>query len=46
MASMTVMLHFIIIRSLGFEDFTLVSTGTWIIIFNSSCPLEVLDSRR
>ncbi|MEJ1117569.1 carbohydrate kinase [Phyllobacterium sp. CCNWLW109] len=33
-------------RSLGFEDFTLVSTGTWIIIFNSSCPLEVLDSRR
>lgn len=31
-------------RSLGFTDFTLVSTGTWIIIFNSSCPLEALDS--
>lgn len=33
-------------RSLGFTDFTLVSTGTWIIIFNSSCPLEALDSQR
>lgn len=33
-------------RSLGFEDFTLVSTGTWVIIFNQACPLEALDQRR
>lgn len=30
-------------RSLGFSDFTLVSTGTWVIIFNAASPLEVLD---
>lgn len=33
-------------RSVGFSDFTLVSTGTWVIIFNSSCPLSALDNRR
>lgn len=33
-------------RSLGFDDFTLVSTGTWVIIFNSACPLEALDEHR
>jgi sugar (pentulose or hexulose) kinase len=33
-------------RSLGFADFTLVSTGTWVIIFNSSCPLKALDRDR
>ncbi len=33
-------------RSLGFSDFTLVSTGTWVIIFNPSSPLEALDAAR
>ncbi len=33
-------------RTLGHGDFTLVSTGTWVIIFNPSCPLDRLDSRR
>lgn len=33
-------------RSIGLADFTLVSTGTWVIIFNSACPLEVLDRER
>jgi sugar (pentulose or hexulose) kinase len=33
-------------RSLGFTDFTLVSTGTWVVIFNSSCPLSALDKTR
>ena len=33
-------------RSLGFENFTLVSTGTWVIIFNSACPLDALDRER
>jgi sugar (pentulose or hexulose) kinase len=33
-------------RSTGFSDFTLVSTGTWVIIFNSACPLEALESER
>ena len=33
-------------RSTGFSDFTLVSTGTWVVIFNSACPLEALDSER
>lgn len=33
-------------RSLGFDDFTLVSTGTWVIIFNQSCPLDALDRER
>jgi len=33
-------------RSLGFTDFTLVSTGTWVIIFNPASPLERLDSDR
>jgi sugar (pentulose or hexulose) kinase len=26
--------------------FTLVSTGTWVVIFNPDCPLEALDERR
>ncbi|TAA55083.1 carbohydrate kinase [Shinella sp. JR1-6] len=33
-------------RSLGFTDFTLVSTGTWVIVFNSASPLERLDQTR
>ncbi|MCK8781457.1 carbohydrate kinase [Rhizobium sp. NTR19] len=33
-------------RSVGFSDFTLVSTGTWVIIFNSACPLEALHPER
>lgn len=33
-------------RSLGLTDFTLISTGTWVIIFNSACPLEALDRDR
>lgn len=33
-------------RALGLEDFTLISSGTWVIIFNTSCPLEALDERR
>ncbi len=33
-------------RSIGLSDFTLVSTGTWVIIFNSACPLDALDSER
>lgn len=33
-------------RSLGFSDFTLVSTGTWVIIFNPASSLEKLDAAR
>jgi sugar (pentulose or hexulose) kinase len=33
-------------RSLGFTDITLISTGTWVIIFNQACPLDALDSSR
>ncbi|NLS07148.1 carbohydrate kinase [Rhizobium sp. P32RR-XVIII] len=33
-------------RSLGFDDFTLISTGTWVIIFNQACPLDALDRDR
>jgi sugar (pentulose or hexulose) kinase len=33
-------------RSLGFENFTLISTGTWVIIFNPDCPLNRLDPAR
>jgi sugar (pentulose or hexulose) kinase len=33
-------------RSLGHSDFTLISTGTWVIVFNQACPLEALDSNR
>lgn len=33
-------------RSLGFSDFTLVSTGTWVIVFNPASSLERLDSAR
>jgi sugar (pentulose or hexulose) kinase len=33
-------------RALGLDDFTLVSSGTWVIIFNTACPLQALDERR
>lgn len=33
-------------RSLGLENFTLVSTGTWVIVFNPDCPLQALDPAR
>ncbi len=33
-------------KSLGFSHFTLMSTGTWVIIFNPDCPLDRLDSER
>lgn len=33
-------------RSVGFDDFTLISTGTWVIIFNQACPLNALDRER
>lgn len=33
-------------RSLDFDDFTLVSTGTWVIVFNPSCSLDALDPER
>jgi len=33
-------------RSLGYSDFTLISTGTWVITFNQACPLDALDPER
>lgn len=33
-------------RSLGLKSFTLVSTGTWVIVFNPDCPLQALDPAR
>ena len=33
-------------RSLGFSHFTLISSGTWVIIFNPDCPLDRLDPAR
>lgn len=30
----------------GHRSFTLVSTGTWVIIFNTDCPLNALDEKR
>jgi sugar (pentulose or hexulose) kinase len=33
-------------RRLGIAHFTLVSTGTWVIVFNTDCPLERLDAGR
>lgn len=33
-------------RSLGYSDITLISTGTWVIVFNEACPLDALDSGR
>jgi sugar (pentulose or hexulose) kinase len=30
-------------RSLGRDDVALISTGTWVIIFNPDCPLDALD---
>lgn len=33
-------------RALGFDDFTLVSTGTWVIVFSPASPLDGLDPAR
>jgi sugar (pentulose or hexulose) kinase len=33
-------------QSLGMRGFTLISSGTWVIIFNGECPVEALDERR
>jgi sugar (pentulose or hexulose) kinase len=33
-------------RGLGYSDFTLISTGTWAIVFNGACSLDALDPRR
>lgn len=33
-------------RMTGLDDFTLVSTGTWVIVINLDCPLDALDSER
>jgi sugar (pentulose or hexulose) kinase len=33
-------------KSLGFSGFTLISSGTWMIIFNPDCPLDRLDPKR
>ena len=33
-------------KSLGFSGFTLISSGTWMIIFNPDCPLDRLDPTR
>lgn len=37
-------LHFY--RRLGFQSFSLISTGTWVIGFNTDCPLDALDRDR
>jgi sugar (pentulose or hexulose) kinase len=33
-------------RAAGHRSFTLVSSGTWVIVFNADCPLDALDERR
>jgi sugar (pentulose or hexulose) kinase len=33
-------------RAIGLIDFTLISTGTWVVIFNPACPLDALDRNR
>ena len=33
-------------KSLGFSHFTLMSSGTWVIIFNPDCPLDRLEPAR
>lgn len=33
-------------RSILRHDFTLISTGTWVVIFNPSCPPEALNMHR
>jgi len=33
-------------RMSGLDGFTLVSTGTWVILINLACPLEALDGER
>ena len=45
-ASTTATPRFYYYRSLGFSDFALISTGTWVIIFNPDCPLDRLDPKR
>ena len=37
-------LHFY--RALGHADCTVVSTGTWVIVFNPGCPIDALDAQR
>ena len=37
-------LHFY--RALGHTDCTVVSTGTWVIVFNPACPSDALDAQR
>ncbi|RFB79034.1 FGGY-family carbohydrate kinase [Methylovirgula sp. 4M-Z18] len=33
-------------RMTGLQDFTLVSTGTWVVVINPDCPLSALDAER
>jgi sugar (pentulose or hexulose) kinase len=33
-------------RMTGLHDFTIVSTGTWVILINLACPLTALDAGR
>ncbi len=33
-------------RALGYHSFSLISTGTWVIVFNTAAPLSVLDQTR
>lgn len=33
-------------RMTGLTDFTLVSTGTWVVVINPGCPLDALDPER
>ena len=33
-------------RMTGLNDFTLVSTGTWVVVINPACPLNALDAER
>lgn len=33
-------------RAAGHDSFTLISSGTWVIIFNTDCPLSMLDEER
>ena len=33
-------------RALGLKSFTLISTGTWVIVFNTDAPLGVLNEPR
>jgi Sugar (pentulose and hexulose) kinases len=33
-------------RAAGHDSFTLISSGTWVVIFNSECPFSLLDEER